>query len=319
MTQELLSKPEVPGPNAPTASLTDVKVGRRRKVESTRKRGDLTAAVDAEILGAVEAASEPEPRELVPHIELFHQLQLAGPAKPPREEDPIDHDPLPESIEPAIELADEFAELETEDAPQLALPAPAPMPPVPAAPPSLYVVPSDDELEVVEPEIAEPPPVAEPRRVEPLREYAATPEARPRSDDEIIDYWDSLRGEQVMPLLSDLDRDWIGRCWPNSLILAVGEAEVTSPRITRLGEAREDVEFTPMVIEWILARGRHSARRGMPVEEEQRFPVSRGSARYRLILLPLGNGTGRSNHVLCRICPTQDISAAAAFKRWLAS
>ncbi len=299
MSPDVSRKAEAPGSNAPTAALTDLKVVRRRKTEPPRKRGDLTATFDAET-----AADQ---HRALPHIELFHQRQLAGPVDPPREaEDPIDLAPIPHDPEPAFEEPEEpDIELAAEPPPQLALPAP---------PPSLYLVPPTGE-----PEEDEAPVLASPRESEAPQEHFAGRAYGPHSDEEIIDYWDSLRGDRALPLLGDLDRDWIARCWPNSLVLAVGEAEATSPRITRLGEARDDVEFTPMVIEWILARGRQSARRGLPIEEEQRFPVSRGSARYRLIMLPLGNEAGRSNHVLCRVFPTQDLSAAAAFKRWLAS
>ncbi|SRR5579883_1151998 len=299
MSPELPRKAEAPGANAPTAALTDLKVVRRRKVEPPRKRGDLTATFD------VEAA--PEQPVALPHIELFHQRQLASAAEPVREaQDDTDLAAPPQEAEPAFEEVDR-AEIEpTVEPPQLALPAPAP---------SLFLVPPAAEPEEDEAPATVSPddPAEEPHRHVNGRGHG------PYSDEEIIDYWDSLRGERALPLLRDLDRDWVARCWPNSLILAVGEAETTSPRITRLGEARDDVEFTPMVIEWILARGRQSARRGLPIEEEQRFPVSRGSARYRLILLPLDSEAGRSNHVLCRVFPTQDLSAAAAFKRWLAS
>lgn len=77
-----------------------------------------------------------------------------------------------------------------------------------------------------------------------------------------------------------------------------------------------------MVTDWILTRGRNSAKRGQPMEEEQRFPVSGGGrARYRLLMLPFSgeNGSPKSEHVLCHITRAQDRSAVDSFKRWLAS
>jgi hypothetical protein len=73
-----------------------------------------------------------------------------------------------------------------------------------------------------------------------------------------------------------------------------------------------------MVTDWILSRGRQAAKRGQPMEEEQRFPISTGSARYRLLLLPFSSYGLKSDHVLCHVSRAEELSPVASFKRWLA-
>jgi hypothetical protein len=158
-----------------------------------------------------------------------------------------------------------------------------------------------------------PKSVAEPADAAPS-ERAAT-----SSIDEIIDYWDSLRGDRPSPSIETLDRSHVSRTWPNCLLVAFTTTENVTPRLTRLGEANGQVEYTAMVIDWIISRGRHSVKRGEPMEEEKRFPVTGGNARYQLLLLPLRSQDGKSDHVLCHLCRVRELSAGAAFKRWLAS
>ena len=65
-----------------------------------------------------------------------------------------------------------------------------------------------------------------------------------------------------------------------------------------------------------------SVERAEALEEEQRFPVGRGRARYRLVLLPCSNQGFRVDHMLChvsRLAEQPKLGAVASFKRWLAS
>jgi hypothetical protein len=41
--------------------------------------------------------------------------------------------------------------------------------------------------------------------------------------------------------------------------------------------------------------------------------------RYRLILLPFASQGPKADHVLCHLARIEDLSPAAAFKRWLTS
>lgn len=300
MTPDALPPPtEPPGPETPPASLTMVRVKRRRTtIEPSGKRGDLTQQLMA-------AAQTPAP--------------ATAHAPPPAAETPAAPAAartLPIQPVPQIEQPEEPAEA----APLELDAAPPEMPPMPR----LVVEADEREAEV-------PAPPAAPRLVvdttpeaEPMPEPAPEPiqfGPGPRSADDIIDYWDSLRGARDFPGLDDLDRNLIADCWPNSVLLAFAQAqgEAPTPRITRLGEPNGEIEYTAMVTDWILSRGRYVAKRGDPMEEEQRFPVSTGSARYRLLLLPFSSYGLQSDHVLCHLSRTQELSPAAAFKRWLAS
>jgi hypothetical protein len=159
---------------------------------------------------------------------------------------------------------------------------------------------------------------------EPAGEADAAPAAAAAGStiDAIIDYWDGLRGEKPYPMLDTIDRSHVGASWPNCLLVAFTSmisAEAAQPRMTRIGEANGDVEYTAMVIDWIIRCGRQSVKRGEPMEEEKRFPVTGGNARYQLLLLPLSSTEDKPDYVLAHLCKVRELSAGAAFKRWLAS
>ncbi len=156
-----------------------------------------------------------------------------------------------------------------------------------------------------------PPPEPDPPPADPAPE----PEADAAGDLDILDYWDSLRGARDVPALDELDCAHVAATWRNTLLLAVEETEL--PRITRLGETDGEVEYTAMVVDWIMARGRHSARHAKPMEEEQRFAASSGGARYRLLLLPVGGDGLKSDHVLCQLSRVEERGAVASLRRWL--
>jgi hypothetical protein len=265
----------------------------------------------------------PEPTALPAEAESLDLLLWSGseaePAAPAFEPEPTLPDSevvepelvepvLPEtaSIEPAAAKSEPDAEAEpialepdiVEIEPRLIeLGAPVLMPePVPEPMPAPSV-PQRDEAS-----LAATPPV-------PL-ETAAT-------HADILDYWDSLRGGRDFPPLDELDRAHVAATWSNTVLLAIESQEL--PRITRLGENDGEIEYTANVIDWIMSRGRNSAKRGEPMEEERRFPVSEGSARYRLLLLPFSSYGLSCDHVLCHLSRAPEISAVASFKRWLAS
>jgi hypothetical protein len=144
---------------------------------------------------------------------------------------------------------------------------------------------------------------------------ATEPEAKASPD--LLDYWDGLRGARELPAVDELDRSHIAGSWPNIVLLGF---TTELPQITRIGENNGDVEYTAMVTSWLMSRGRHAVKRGEAMEEEQKFPISTGSARYRLLLLPMmGRNSEVCDHVLCQITRAQERSAGFSFKRWLAS
>jgi hypothetical protein len=208
----------------------------------------------------------------------------------------------------------------------LKAPAPPPPAPTPAAvvehtpptavelSPPLVVEPGERDTVPAAPElrlVADAP--ASPAKTEAPAERSSA--ALPTTIDQIIDYWDNLRGGKPVPPLDALDRGLVRRSWPNCMLVAYGGA----PKLTRIGEENGDIEYLEMVIHWILSRGQIAASRGEPMEEEKRFPVSDGNARYQLLLLPLANAEGKSEHVLCHLLRVKEAAKPKGFKRWLAS
>jgi hypothetical protein len=172
--------------------------------------------------------------------------------------------------------------------------------PLVAAPPELRIV-------------AETPAAAPAAEPEPI---AAAP---PSSIDQIIDYWDALRDGKSVPPLTALDRGHVSSSWPNCMLVAYGATDTAAPKLTRIGAENGEIEYLEMVIHWILSRGQLAARRGEPIEEEKRFPVTGGNARYQLLVLPLATAEGKSEHVLCHLSRVKEVAKAKGFKRWLAS
>jgi len=192
-----------------------------------------------------------------------------------------------------------------------ALPAFAPLA-EPSAPPAFAALAEPQPIPLAEPAL-ELPAVA-------THEEVPEPAPAPTGADALIDYWDERADDRLFPALAELDRERIADEWPNTVLLTFGAGDM--PRMTRLGEPDGEVEYNLMVTDWILSRGRQAAERAEALEEEQRFPVGRGRARYRLVLLPCSNEGSRVDHMLChisRLAEQPKLSAVASFKRWLAS
>jgi hypothetical protein len=140
---------------------------------------------------------------------------------------------------------------------------------------------------------AQPTPPPPPRR-------APASEPPPRSE-EIVVYWERLRRGRAVPPIAELDRSLVGNAWPDSLIVMF-DRDAMMPRISRLGATDGEIEYTPMVTDWILSRARQAARRAEKLEEVQTFPLEGASARYRLFLLPLAMDANAAGGVLCHLC-----------------
>ena len=300
------------------------------------------------------AAKPPRPASPLPRAESPLAAALVAPAEPPRSAappsaksarllgedeirqllDPPERRTAPKQPAPAATTAaaSERPTAAASERPVASAPPPkasAPPPPAPAATPPAAAEPAP-------PAAIEPPPLMikpEERDAVPaapeLRLVAETPAASAKAEapaersssalpttiDQIIDYWDNLRGGKPVPALDALDRGLVRRSWPNCMLVAYSG----SPKLTRIGEENGDIEYLEMVIHWILSRGQIAASRGEPMEEEKRFPVSDGNARYQLLLLPLANAEGKSEHVLCHLLRVKEAAKPKGFKRWLAS
>lgn len=310
--------PETPSgapSSSPTASLTMVRVARRRQAAQTaRKRGDLTQhLVDTapEPVPAIEPAHVPT-AEPAPIIELKPIIEpepmIEGEAFAPTSELAPAAEPV---AEPAFQpLAEPFEQPHDMDDAEL-----EPEPDYPSIP-RLEVEPDERYGVIPMPASSQ----SEERHAEEDRSAEAETnytELGPRTAEEIIDYWDILAGTREFPSATQLDRDLINTCWPNSVLLTFGQTEM--PTITRLGEPNGEIEYNAMVTDWILSRGKQAAQRVEALEEEQRFQVKTGRERYRLVLLPLSNDGSKVDHMLCHISRLEQLKGVAAFKRWLAS
>jgi hypothetical protein len=340
----------------PAASLTSVRVKRRKaSPQPSGKRGDLTAespfprAAPPELPSAAVIVLPPPAidrqaqQDSLPFAEVMLP-ELAGEAS-----EALDEAPEPEVLAlepPALAAEAEPLDLLLWSASEREPAATEPEPVVPEAtlaaaePVTVEAAPDvvEGERDAVEAEPAtaeavelepniiefaapapmpEPPPPLCPEPSLAVLSPAPPEEAVPAAPEDILDYWDSLRGGRDFPPLDELDRAHVAATWPNTVLLAIESQEL--PRITRLGENDGAIEYTANVIDWIMSRGRNSANRGEPMEEERRFPVSQGSARYRLLLLPFSSYGLSCDHVLCHLSRAPEISAVASFKRWLAS
>jgi hypothetical protein len=156
----------------------------------------------------------------------------------------------------------------------------------------------------IAPEPPPPPPLRQPAtpHAAPPQQSATLPTELPARAEEIVVYWERLRRGRPFPALSEVDRSLVGNAWPDSLIVAFEGGDMAMPRISRLGATDGDIEYTPMVTDWILTRARHAARRAIKLDEVQSFPMENDTPHYRLLLMPLGAGNGASDCVLCHLC-----------------
>jgi len=263
----------------PPASLTSVKLRRGPRPIKDGKAGDITAA-----LQGTAPMPMPPPVAATP-------VQGVLPLLP--QETIVERAPLesPDAIietRAAVDEAAEFRRVPTE--------------PLPLA--ATGLLPEDDVVITAGPAADQPH--------EQASESAAQSQAakdRPRYWD-FVDYWDKLRHGYRMPTLSMLDRSLVAECWPDSLIVSYPENNEAMPQIARLSRATGEIEYTPLVTDWIISCARETVRYGEAMEDEQEFPYSRGMAGYRLLLLPFATDEGKGEFVLCHLCRAENPALA---------
>ncbi len=161
-----------------------------------------------------------------------------------------------------------------------------------------------------QPSSAAPAPPAAAAHAPPSAAPAAAPAPRPvrrPAFEEIVTYWDAFRHGKRFPSWSDFDAQRIGRDWPDSLLLDCGPDARRAPKVlkmARLGqpESGSGVEYTPTMIEWILSLAREVARTGEALQDSEEFLSAGGNARYRIVLLPLGDQPASVDRVLGSVC-----------------
>ena len=130
---------------------------------------------------------------------------------------------------------------------------------------------------------------------------------------DILEYWMQIRDGRRYPSWSALNPDVIGANWPNCVLIhinkEVGRLQVKYEFTNAIRKAATElvpeeailghIEFTPMVIDWILAQSRSVAANGKPCHDTEYFPSLTGEDPLRVIALPLSDNSRSVDHVLC--------------------
>ncbi len=131
-----------------------------------------------------------------------------------------------------------------------------------------------------------------------------------RQGNDFYSFWAQRKNGRRFPSYGDFDAKQIAELWPNTMLLscgAVGGSNVNFTQVMRLtgaaatAEPAEEVTFTPMLTEWMLAIGREAVSAGKPVQDIETFQNTVGSSSYRIVALPLGNEETQVDHVLCNL------------------
>ena len=134
---------------------------------------------------------------------------------------------------------------------------------------------------------------------------AAKPARSPVTTEEMIAYWNRLRQGRQYPPLSDIDAGFVGDGWPAAILFECASRDSSRERPTgdvlrmsRLGNGTGNIAYTPMMMEWMMSLAREVVQTGKAIEDRDDFPASGSVARYRLVLLPLGEEQKGVGHVL---------------------
>jgi len=131
-----------------------------------------------------------------------------------------------------------------------------------------------------------------------------------RQGNDFYSFWAQRKNGRRFPSYGDFDAKQIAELWPNTMLLscgAMGGGNVNFTQVMRLtgaaatAEPAEEVTFTPMLTEWMLAIGREAVSAGKPVQDIETFQNTVGSSSYRIVALPLGNEETQVDHVLCNL------------------
>ncbi|MBO6827546.1 MAG: hypothetical protein JJ879_15190 [Sneathiella sp.] len=137
--------------------------------------------------------------------------------------------------------------------------------------------------------------------------------AKPEAPGDILDYWMQIRDGRRYPPWTALDPEFIGSNWPNCVLIhinkAVGRLQVKYEFTNAIRKAAQEtepseamlhrIEFTPMIIDWILAQSRTVAVNGKPCHDTEYFPSLTGEFPLRVIALPMSDDSRSIDHVLC--------------------
>lgn len=302
--------------------------------ENTKKKSKAASAEPEDILGTssseTSSASEPIVEEVIEEITDVT----------PQETSPVAEEEVPEILEAAEEIVPEVIEEITDDEPVAADPVeseiiPEDPPSDPAAKKKPIISDEVEEEAAAEPEVgAEPEPEKEPavkakKKEEPAPKASAVPPrranwARPAAAQgwqkknqapDILSYWMELRNGNRYPTWQSLDTMKIGKFWPNCVLVHCdrtagrlqlepsfsNELRQAARRANPLRDFSSDIDFTPMVVDWVLSLARDVANTAKPAHGTEYFPSVFDEIPLRVIALPLSEDQVEIDHVLCYV------------------
>ncbi len=301
MSADPSARREPPVQGAP-ASLSAVKVRRERRLPGkSAKTGDLTTQLTAKAPKATKSSAP------VIALPAPTPLTLLTP-------------PTPTNRAPAASSTERDTPASAPDI--IFAPAPEPEPAAPEATPSKPVentAPTAPPPQAAAPVIALAPETTVPvtpaaSRLESVSPppRAAFASQRPHDNAELVNYWNEMRGAHRVPAFAMLDRERVASSWPDSLMVTYAENDAAMPQVKRLSKPTGDIEYSPMVTDWIISCARQVARVGEAMEDMQEFPLSGGVAGYHLLLLPFAAPQSKAMHVVCHLSrPHQERAARA--------
>ncbi len=135
---------------------------------------------------------------------------------------------------------------------------------------------------------------------------ASQEQAPPRN---IAEYWMRLRKGRRWPQRSEIDPKQIAH-WSNTMLMRVATGNepwrfeslfADALRGAGQGFGNGDIEFTPMIMDWILKLGQRTEHNGAATEDSDSFPTKTGDKTYKGIAVPLGDDDTTVNYILCHI------------------
>lgn len=136
--------------------------------------------------------------------------------------------------------------------------------------------------------------------------------AHHRLHEEVLNYWESLRGNRPFPTESDIDPDEVADIWPSCFLISLDDVtRRLGYRYSYLGEALieaygDDIKNPEIVMRLISTNSLPLAKRfdevvksKAPLFDEAEFVnLKQMRIKYRTCLLPLGNSDGQVTHIL---------------------
>ncbi|MEX1036320.1 MAG: hypothetical protein WDZ54_10210, partial [Sneathiella sp.] len=132
---------------------------------------------------------------------------------------------------------------------------------------------------------------------------------------DILSYWMEIRDGNRYPTWQNLDTAKIGRFWPNCTLVqcdqVAGRLQLENGFANELRQVTQDenlhpenssgIDFSPMVVDWVLSLARDVANSGKPTHGTEYFPSTFDEIPLRVIALPLSENQIDIDHVLCYV------------------